>query len=213
MIQGVYAIVGPPGAVDTKEAFRRVESLTEAVLCGGGSVVQLRDKRSTARQTLELARRIRSICADFDVPFIVNDRVDIALASGADGVHLGPDDVPVKAARQMVDQNFVIGGSAGTVEAARRLEAEGADYLGVGAIYEARQSKPDASPPRGPEAIAAVVEAVDIPVVAIGGIDATNAREPIEYGARGVAVIRALSEADDPESAARQLRRAVESRG
>ncbi len=204
-IRGLYAIVDPARIVDGSDDIERVEEVTRAVLRGGASVVQLRDKESTSRRRYRLACALAVVCAEFGAPFIVNDRLDIALASGADGVHLGPEDVPVKATRSLVDEDFIVGASAGTVEAARRLESEGADYLGVGAIYEARQSKPDASPPRGPEAISKVVDAVDIPVVAIGGIDETNAAEPVEHGASGVAVIRALMGADDPEAAARRL--------
>lgn len=179
--------------------------MTRAVLRGGASVIQLRDKRSSGRQLVALARDLRDVCAAFNATFIVNDRLDIALASGADGVHLGPEDIPVEAARSIVDDDFIIGASAGTPEMARMLARQGADYVGVGAIYEARPSKSDASPPRGPEAIRAVVDVVDIPVIAIGGINHENAAQAMAHGASGVAVIRALLDADEPERAARQF--------
>ena len=204
-IRGLYAIVDPTRIFGGTEDIGRVEEVTRAILRGGASVVQLRDKESPSRKKYRLACALAPVCAEFGVPFIVNDRLDVALASGADGVHLGPEDVPVAAARAVAGDDFIIGGSAGTVEAARRLQSEGADYLGVGAIFEARASKPDASPPRGPQVISQVVEAVDIPVIAIGGIDERNAAEPMEYGASGVAVIRALMGAEDPEEAARRL--------
>lgn len=203
----LYAIVDParcsPGTdgVDPDA----VEQFTRAVIDGGAGFIQLRDKTQTARQTYHLACRLADVCAELDVLFIVNDRLDIALAAGADGVHVGPEDVPVAAIRDFVDDEFIIGGSAGTPEVARRLEEQGADYLGVGAVYEARNSKPDASSPRGPEAVASVVDAVDIPVVGIGGIDASNAAAVTDSGAHGVAVISALSGADDPRAAAAEL--------
>lgn len=205
MIQGLYAIVDPGRAGIAPGDVAGVEALTRSVLRGGASVIQLRHKEATSRQTYRMASALAPICGDFNIPFIVNDRLDIALASGADGVHVGPQDVPVEAVRTVVEDDFIVGGSAGTVEVARRLQSQGADYLGVGAIYEARASKPDASPPRGPEIISRVVDAVEIPVVAIGGIDETNASEPVAYGASGVAVIRALMGADDSEAAARRL--------
>lgn len=205
--QTLYAIIDPArcAGAGTGDRLEAVVTTTRAVLEGGAKVVQLRDKAGTARQTYHLARRLAGVCEDFDVPFIVNDRVDIALAAGAHGVHVGPEDVPVGAIREVVDDDLIVGGSAGTPDVAEKLEAQGADYLGVGAIYEARESKPDASPPRGPEAIRAVVDAVDLPVVGIGGIDETNAAEVVGAGATGVAVIGALMDADNPREAARRL--------
>lgn len=201
MKNGLYAIIDPShlsGAVS-------VEEMTRAVLRGGASIIQLRDTVSTSRQIFERARRLQVICREFDIPFIVNNRLDIALAAGADGVHLGPDDLPVEAARRIAGDEFIIGGSAGTPEVARDLEKAGATYLGVGAIYDARHSKPDASAPRGPKAIEAVARQVNLPIFGIGGIHRENAAEVMAHGANGVAVIRALMQVDDPEEAARQL--------
>lgn len=206
MRQGtLYAVVDPSRC----DGFDEVEEFIRRIIDGGATWIQLRDKEATGRQLVDRARRLAGICTAQGAQFIVNDRLDVALAAGADGVHLGPDDVPVEAARTVVDGDFVVGGSAGTPEAATRLQNEGADYLGVGAIYEARSSKSDASPPRGPEAIEAVVDAVDVPVVGIGGIDASNAKQVVEHGAAGVAVISALMDADDPEAAAAALHRTM----
>jgi len=124
-------------------------------------------------------------------------------------VHLGPGDVPVADARR-VAPDLLIGGSAGTVDRASELVEQGVDYLGSGAVYDAGPSKPDASEPRGPEAIGRVAEHVEVPVVGIGGITAENARAVVRAGADGVAVIRAVVGRDDAEGAARHLRRAVE---
>ncbi len=202
-IGGLYAIVDPAGADD-------LLGFTAAVVRGGAAVVQLRDKSKSVGQIYERAVAMQAVCRELGAIFIVNDRLDVALACGADGVHLGPEDLPVKAARAVVPEGFIIGGSAGTVERARQLEAGGADYLGVGAVFEARASKPDASAPRGPAVITSVVDAVEIPVVGIGGIGLENAAEVIDAGAAGVAVIRALSDADDPQAAAAALAKRIE---
>ena len=199
-IGGLYAVIDParvePG---------RLLPMTRAILKGGASVVQLRDKISTARDYVHLARQVGKLCRAQTVPFIVNDRVDVAMASGADGVHVGPEDISVEDVREILGSDAIVGASAGTVEAAVVAEAQGADYLGVGAIYEARSSKPNASAPRGPEAIAEIVEKVAIPVIGIGGIGVANSEAVMAHGAHGVAVISALMEADDPRGAAKQL--------
>lgn len=209
MLEGptLYAIVDPSRCSVSEEAGRdrEVVEFTRALLKGGAGVVQLRDKQGTSRQTYALACQLAQTCRDYDVAFVVNDRVDIALAAGADGVHVGPEDVPVAAVRQIVDDEFIVGASAGTPEKAVELQRQGADYLGVGAVYEARESKPNASAPRGPEALRVVVDAVDIPVVGIGGIDAENAAEVMEAGAAGVAVISALCRGDGPQKGAQTL--------
>lgn len=194
----LYAIVDPSRTRD-------IETFCRAVLRGGASMIQLRDKSGQGAEIFDRACRLAPICSDFGVPFIVNDRLDVALAASADGVHLGPGDLPIDAARRVAGRDFIIGGSAGTPERARRLEEAGADYLGVGAIFEARPSKSDASAPRGPEAIAQIVEVVDIGVYGIGGITVENAPSVVARGAAGVAVIRALVEEEEPEQAARRF--------
>ena len=197
----LYAIIDPSYVANHRQA----AGVTRDVVRGGATVVQLRDKTSSTRKLLALARDVREICTANGATFIVNDRLDVALACGADGVHLGPDDLPVEEARKIAAGEFIIGASAGTPKRALELAAQGADYLGVGAIFDARESKPDASEARGPEAIKAVVNAVDIPVVAIGGITPSNALDVIAQGASGVAVIRALMRAEDAASAARRF--------
>ena len=215
MLEGptLYAIVDPSrcSVAEGAGCDREVVEFTRAVLEGGAGVVQLRDKQGTSRQIYELACQLAKVCGDYDVPFVVNDRMDIALAAGADGVHVGPEDVPVEAIVQLVEGEFIVGGSAGNLENALELQRQGADYLGVGAVYEARESKPDASEPRGPQVLRSVVDSVDIPVVGIGGVDAMNAVEVMEAGAAGVAVIRALCSGDDPQKAARKLCEAITS--
>ena len=202
----LYAIVDPSRCDGNhgENYVDAIEQFTRSVIGGGAGIVQLRAKERNARETYHIACRLAQVCAEVDVPFIVNDRLDIARCSGADGVHVGPEDVPVDAIRATVDDDFIIGASAGTPQAAMELQKQGADYLGVGAIYGARVSKPDASLPRGPGAIQSVTDAVDIPVIGIGGIDESNAGEVVGAGAHGVAVIRALT-MGNPEKSARQL--------
>ncbi|RLC62163.1 MAG: thiamine phosphate synthase, partial [Chloroflexi bacterium] len=136
------------------------------------------------------------------------DRLDVALAIGAEGVHVGEDDMPVPLARQLIGPERILGASPATLEDARQAERDGADYLGVGDVY-GTPSKPDAGAPIGVERLAQVVKAVSIPVVAIGGITAANAAAVIQAGAAGVAVISAVVAAPDPAAAARRLREIV----
>jgi thiamine-phosphate pyrophosphorylase len=182
-------------------------SLTEIVrstLQAGAPAVQLRAKDLTARETVELARALVHETRRFGALFFVNDRVDIALAVGADGAHVGSDDLPVPAARSIAPPGFLLGRSVDTADEARAATTEGADYLGVGAVY-ATLSKLGLGEPVGSRRIAEVAAVTEIPVVGIGGIDAGNAAAVIEAGAAGVAVIRSVVAAPDPGAAVRAL--------
>jgi len=196
----VYAIIDPAHVSGDV----RLEDVARAAVRGGAGVIQLRDKTSTARELVGRARRLQQVCSEMGAPFVVNDRLDVALAAGADGVHLGPEDVHVSDARR-VAPDMVIGASAGDVQTARRLEQAGADYLGCGAVYRAAPSKPDASEPKGPAFLQEIADEVTIPFVGIGGITADNAAAVVEAGASGVAVIRSICDASNPEAAAREL--------
>lgn len=178
--------------------------IAQEALAGGAGVLQLRDKRSSARASVSLARALARICASAGVPFIVNDRLDVAIISGADGVHLGPKDLRVDDARALAP-GLIIGASAGDPIRALELESQGADYLGCGAVFDATASKPDASPARGVHFITQVRELVSIPVVGIGGITIDNGASVIKAGADGIAVIRAISEHENPREATRLL--------
>lgn len=202
---GVYVILDPAQL----HPDMTVMQTARAALRGGASVLQLRDKRASGLELVEQAKDLQVLADRWDAVFIVNDRLDVALAAGADGVHLGPDDVPVRDARR-VAPDLIIGGSAGEAPRALELQREGVDYIGCGAIYGAGSSKPDASDPRGPGAIEKLTSSVDVPVVGIGGIEPGNARAVVDAGAAGVAVIRAVVNQSDPEAAARALREAVE---
>jgi thiamine-phosphate pyrophosphorylase len=191
----------------SRSAGRDTVEIVEAAIEGGVDAVQLREKDTTARHRYELGTRLREVTAAADVPLIVNDRIDIAMAIDADGVHLGQSDLPVGAARELLGPDAIIGCSASTVADAQAAAADGADYLGVGAVYPT-DSKADIDDDEfaiGPERVRTVAESVSIPVVGIGGITADNAGTVVDGGAVGVAVITAITQADDPAHATAQL--------
>lgn len=183
---------------------RSHEEVATAAIAGGATVVQLREKTLSTRQFLEVAVRTHDATRRAGIPLIINDRVDVALAVDADGVHVGPDDMPVSVARRLLGPDRIIGASAGTVAEAVEAERDGADYLGVGSVF-ATPSKADAGAPIGTRTVQAIVQAVRIPVVGIGGITPDNAAAVINAGAVGVAVISAVANADDIRAAVRHL--------
>jgi thiamine-phosphate pyrophosphorylase len=188
---------------------RLLMEVAEEAIAGGVTAVQLRDKRGSARQFLELARRLKELTSRFHLPLIVNDRLDIALAARAEGIHLGQEDLPAAEARAIAGSGMILGVSVSCPEEAREAERSGASYVGLGSIFPTA-SKTDAGRPLGTDAIAAVCRAVQIPVVAIGGIGVENVAEVIARGAAGVAVISAILQAADPRRAAQELRRSIE---
>ena len=190
---------------------RSMLDVVRSAVQGGASVVQLREKSVSTRDMVELGRALLEVTRPAGVPLIVNDRVDVALAIEADGVHVGHDDMPVALARRLLGAGRILGASPETLAEAREMEQDGADYLGVGDVY-GTPSKADAGSPIGVAGLAELVRAVTIPVVAIGGITEANAGPVVEAGAAGVAVISAVVGAADPEEAARRLRKAIESK-
>jgi len=187
--------------------------VAEAAIAGGADVLQLRDKEASGGALYREALQLRKVTRDAKVPFIVNDRLDIALAVDADGVHVGQSDLPASVVREVMGPGKILGVSVDTVEQAVQAEKDGADYLGVGPVFEARGTKPDAGEPVGLERIARIRRHCRLPIVAIGGIDAENARQVREAGADGAAVISAIVSADDIAQAARRLKRALEGTG
>ncbi|MHB8779914.1 MAG: thiamine phosphate synthase [Candidatus Geothermincolia bacterium] len=179
----------------------------EAAVAAGADVLQLRAKDKTTREMVQIAARLAAVCRERRprCVFLVNDRVDIALAAGADGVHVGDDDMPVGQARAMLGPYAVIGASAWTLEQAMRAEREGADYIGAGPIF-ATPTKPDAAEACGLSILSDIAAGTRVPVVAIGGIDAANADAVMRAGADGIAVVSAVAAAPDMERAARELR-------
>jgi len=183
----------------------------EAAIRGGVDVVQLREKHATARERHALGRKLRDRTQQADIPLLVNDRVDLAAVIGADGVHLGDDDLPVGVAREQLGAEAIIGRSVSTPAGARAAEEAGADYLGVGAVFTTgTKATRERESEIGLETVRAVTEAVDIPVVGIGGITATNASDVVAAGADGVAVVSAIAADPDPAAATQRLRAAVE---
>ncbi len=194
---------------DSKFARGRAHAeIIAAALRGGATMVQYREKNASTHQMIQDALRLRDLCHAHDVPLIINDRIDVALAIDADGVHVGPDDMPVSLARKLIGRGKILGASAGTVDEAHSAIADGADYLGVGAIFSTG-TKADAGEPIGILGLERIAGASTIPIVGIAGINASNAASVIRTGATGVAVISAIVSSDDVESAARELKKIV----
>lgn len=176
---------------------------------GGADVVQLREKNATGRSFYEAAVEVREVTRGSGTLFIVNDRLDVAMAVGADGVHLGQNDMPLLAARKVAPNDLLIGISVGTVQEAVQAEHDGADYVAFGPVFPTA-SKSDAGPGLGLKMLKDISLAVTIPLVAIGGIGPANVREVVSNGADGVAVISAVVGQEDIASAARELKRMVQ---
>lgn len=205
----LYAIVDPEHA-----GGHDLAALARAVAAGGATLVQLRDKLNDTRRMVEEARALKAALAPFAVPLIVNDRLDVALAAGADGVHLGQDDMAAADARRILGPSALVGLSIRTPAQAAAAPLELLDYAGIGGVY-ATLSKARAQTPIGVCGLAGNVaivrgRAAGFPVCGIAGITAANAAEVVAAGADGVAVISALSNGPDPQAAARALRTAVD---
>ena len=180
----------------------------EAALVGGVTCLQLREKEASAGEILTLARTLLPLCRARRVPLLINDRVDIALAAGADGVHLGQEDLPLPEARALLGPDRILGATAHTVAEALRAQAEGADYLGVGAMFPTG-TKTD-TVPTSADTLKAICAAVSIPVVAIGGVNAQNLPTLAGTGIAGAAVVSAIFSQSDLTAAARALRTAAD---
>jgi thiamine-phosphate pyrophosphorylase len=183
---------------------RDVVAVVRSALQAGAPAIQLRDKLATARELLEQAVVLRELTRAHGALLFINDRLDVALAARADGVHLGPHDIPLGAARAAVPGNFLIGVSTDQPDAARAAERAGADYIGCGAVF-GTTSKDVSGEVIGPGRLASVVSAVSIPVIGIGGIDAGNVAEVAAAGAAGAAVIGAVMKAADVQTNVRKL--------
>lgn len=180
----------------------------EAALRGGVSCVQLREKELDEAAFLQEARDIGALCRRYGVPFLVNDNVEIAVACGADGVHVGQEDMAAGEVRRRVGENLILGVSVHTVEEARQAVRDGADYLGLGAVFPT-STKGDAEE-MSPETLKAICDAVEVPVVAIGGINRDNLLQLAGSGVDGVALVSAIFSAGDIEGTCRELRKLAE---
>ncbi len=183
---------------------KTVEQSAEAVLRGGATVIQLREKNAGSRELYELAKRVKAVTDRYNAPLIIDDRLDIALAVDAAGVHLGQSDLPCAVARKLLGEDKIIGITAPTVELAQAAERDGADYIGVGAMF-ATSTKMGA-PANTKENLAAIRAAVDIPIVMIGGVKRANVLEFAGMSVNGAAVISDIIADPDPEGAAAEMR-------
>ena len=197
-LRGLYVIVDPEHTGE-----RPVEDVTRAALDGGATIIQLRDKVSDKGPMLETALRINQMCHDAGALFFMNDHADVAVLSGADGLHVGQSDLPVKAARRVLSEGQMIGTSNHHVEEALISMADEVDYIAVGAIYGTGTKEVTVS--AGLETLARIRSRVKCPIAAIGGINTSNVVAVIEAGADMVCVISAVGRAPDPAAATRDL--------
>ena len=188
---------------------RTTLEIVSAAVHGGATVVQLREKDCSTRDFIEQALTIKKFLNAGRIPLIINDRVDVAQAVKADGVHLGQTDMPLETAKKILGDSMIIGISAESLQDAIEAEKGGADYLGVSPIY-ATPTKTDTAPPLGLKGLREIRKAVKLPLVGIGGLTGKNAADVIRNGADGVAVVSAIVAADDPEAAARELKHVIE---
>ncbi|MDP2857332.1 MAG: thiamine phosphate synthase [Bacillota bacterium] len=188
---------------------RGTEEVVRCALAGGIGAIQLREKRLSDRRLLETALSLRAMTRDAGALLIINDRVDIALAAGADGVHVGQDDLPADAARRLLGADRILGVTVETPAEAKAAEMAGADYVGTGPVYST-STKPDAGQPYGPVLVQRIKASTTLPVVAIGGIDQHNAEEVARAGADGLAVVSAVVGRQDIEQSVRLLLEAFE---
>ena len=182
---------------------KNFETCVEDAIKGGVTVVQLREKNLSGKKFFETALSLKKITGKYKIPLIINDRVDIAVAADADGVHVGQSDLPAKAARKIIGDEKILGVSASTLDEALKAESDGADYIGVGGIFFTA-TKPDAESV-SPETLKKICESVKIPVVAIGGINSETLPLVKNTGIAGVAVVSAIVAAENPEDAAKNL--------
>ncbi len=205
----LYALVDPERA-----GGHTLPELSWLVAAGGATLVQLRDKHGDTRTMVEAARAIRENLAPMHVPLLINDRVDVALAAQADGVHVGQDDMAVTDARRLLGPDAIIGLSIKTVAQAEAAPVDLLDYAAIGGVY-ATTSKDNPDPPIGVDGLSRIAAIFrrrrpDLPICAIAGIDASNAAATVKAGADGVAIISALSLAENPPDAARELRTVID---
>ncbi|MBT8399794.1 MAG: thiamine phosphate synthase [Rhodothermia bacterium] len=178
--------------------------LASMAISGGADTIQFRQKHGSTRHLLEEAQKTADLCREAGIPLIVNDRIDVALAIEANGIHLGQEDFPLAVARRLLGKEVIIGATATTLGQARKAQDEGASYVGFGPVY-ATSSKANPAAVKGIDILSQVCHGVDIPVIAIAGIKTDRVSEVMSAGAHGVAVMTAVSLADDPVSAVRDL--------
>ena len=196
---GLYVVLG-----QKQQMGRDFETVTRAAIAGGAECIQLRAKELGKRDILDWARRLRGITAEAGVTFVINDHIDIALAAGADGVHLGQDDLPIPEARAIAGPDLILGASTHSLDQALVAEQEGASYINVGPVFPT-MTKEGARAPVGPELLGNVLRQIKTPMTCMGGINAWNIGQVLAQGASRVAVVSAVVGADDIAGAAREL--------
>ncbi len=179
-----------------------LKTIQDAIL-GGVSVVQIREKTAETLEFYNLALKVKEITAKYNVPLIINDRVDVALAIDADGVHVGQSDMPCDITRKLIGENKILGVSAATIEEAKKAEKDGADYIGTGAIFPTATK--DDAPSVTKKDLSDIANSINIPVVAIGGITIENAKELKDTGIAGLSVVSAIMSAENPKKASEKL--------
>lgn len=185
---------------DDEEKF--LKTIEEAIK-GGVSVVQIREKTADTLDFYKLALRVKEITTKYNIPLIINDRVDIALAIDADGVHVGQSDMPCDVTRKLIGPDKILGISAATIDEAKKAESDGADYIGTGAVFPT--STKDDAPSVTKEELKEIVDSINIPVVAIGGINLENAHELTDTGIAGLSVVSAIMSSDNPKKSSEKL--------
>lgn len=195
----VYLVTDHRGKTDDE-----ILNIIEEAIKGGTSVVQIREKTASTKDFYNLALKAKEITKKYNVPLIINDRIDIALAVKSDGVHIGQDDMPAKIAREIIGKDMILGVSAATVEEAKKAEEDGADYIGSGAVFPT--STKDDADSVSKEELKSIVNSINIPVVAIGGITIENAESLKDSGIDGFSVVSAIMNAEDPKKASQALK-------
>ena len=188
---------------DKSDDVEKFLNTIEEAIKGGVTVVQIREKTADTLDFYNLALKVKEITTKYNVPLIINDRVDIALAIDADGVHVGQSDMPCDVTRKLIGENKILGVSAATVSEAQKAEKDGADYIGTGAVFPTATK--DDAPSVTKEELKDVVDSIEIPVVAIGGINLENAHELTDTGIAGLSVVSAIMSADNPKKASEEL--------
>ncbi len=191
----------------TDRSFLKDKPLQQAVeeaILGGVTLVQLREKDASTREFYEIAKEVKKVTDHYKVPFLINDRLDIAQAVNADGVHLGQSDMPINTARKILGKDKIIGISAGNVDEALEAEKNGANYIGIGTIFFTGTKK-DIDTPIGIESLRKIYSSINIPAVAIGGVNESNFREVLSTGVDGISVISAILGKSDITAASKAL--------
>lgn len=188
---------------DKSDDVEKFLNTIEEAIKGGVSVVQIREKTKDTLDFYNLALKVKEITTKYDVPLIINDRVDVALAIDADGVHVGQSDMPCDVTRKLVGPDKIVGISAATIDEAKKAEKDGADYIGTGAVFPTATK--DDAPKITKNDLKEIVDSINIPVVAIGGINQDNAGELIDTGIAGLSVVSAIMSSDNPKKSAEEL--------